>query len=193
MKNRLIKGLIQLLVATLCSPWLPACAGEPTLDSFPSLVSDHRPYGVGQSLTVLVFEEASSTTSADTSTNKSLDVAGRLEINRGLDMGKLNIENDSTGGGSISREGRLIARVSATVEEVMPSGEMRIHGEQKIEFNNETQYIRIAGRVRPEDISGDNTVLSSRIAQAEITYVGDGLLGSRQKPGVITRIFNWLF
>lgn len=190
---KLKKVLIQILVVMLCGAGLSAHAKNHTLDTFPSLVSDHRPYEAGQLLTVLISEEATSTTSADTNTSKSVDVAGRVDINRRLDVGNVNIENNSAGQGSISRKGRLIASVSATVEEVLPTGELRIFGEQTINFNDETQRIRVAGLVRPEDISGDNTVLSSRIAQAEITHVGDGLLGSRQKPGWITRIFNWLF
>ena len=164
-----------------------------TLDNHPSLVSDHRPYRVGQSVTVLILEEASSTTTADTRTSKSVGVTGRLDQTNRFDDGGLDVENKSRGAGSISRKGRLVASVSARVEQVLPSGELVIFGEQQIEFNNETQHIRVSGRIRPEDISGDNTVLSSRIAQAQITYKGDGLLGSRQQPGIITRVFNWLF
>jgi flagellar L-ring protein precursor FlgH len=191
MTNVLKRVLIQAIM--LCGAAGAVYCEQLTLDTFPSLVSDHRPYDVGQIVTVLIFEEASSTTSADTRTSKNLDVAGRLEVNTNLDMGSLNIENSSGGQGSISRNGRLIASVSATVQEIMPSGEMRIFGEQIIEFNDETQHIRVAGLIHPRDISSENTVLSSRIAQAEITYVGDGLLGSRQKPGLITRLLNWLF
>ncbi len=167
--------------------------GGRTLDNFPSLVSDHRAYHAGQSVTVLIMEEASSTTRADTSTSKSLDLSGRLEKTTDLEMGSLNVENNSSGKGAISREGRLAASVSATVQSVLPGGELYIQGEQRIEFNNEIQHIRVAGRIRPEDISSRNTVLSTRIADAQITYVGDGLLGSRQKPGIITRVINWLF
>jgi flagellar L-ring protein precursor FlgH len=179
--------------ALICfSPW-PVCGGEKTLYTMPSLVSDHRAHGVGQNVTVLIYEQATSTTSAATSTSKSTDVAGRLESTSNQHAGSVGIENSSKGEGAISRKGSLVASVSATVTEVLPTGGLVIHGEQKIEFNDEIQYIRVAGHIRPEDIRADNTVLSSRIARAEITYVGDGLLGRRQKPGFITRLFNWLF
>jgi len=52
--------------------------------------------------------------------------------------------------------------------------------------------IEIAGRVRPIDITEGNTVLSSRIADAQITYVGDGILAEKQKQGILTRILDWL-
>ncbi|TQV73405.1 flagellar basal body L-ring protein FlgH [Exilibacterium tricleocarpae] len=173
--------------------WPAPATGAKTLRNFPSLVSDHRAVGVGQSVTILIVEEASSTTSADTRTRKSMDVAGRLEKTDNLDFGNLELRNNSDASGSISRQGSLVASVSAVVEQVLPNGELLVRGEQRIEFNNETQHIRVSGRIRPEDISRDNTVLSTRIAAAEISYLGDGLLGSRQRPGFLTRFFNWVF
>jgi flagellar L-ring protein precursor FlgH len=173
---------------------VPAASGEEkTLDSMPSLVSDHRAHKVGQNVTVLIYEQASSTTSASRSTSKKMDVSGQIESTSDLEVGAVSLENNSKGGGVISREGSLVASVSATVTDVLPTGELKIRGEQQIEFNNETQFIKVTGHIRPEDIRSDNSILSSRIAQAQITYVGDGLLGSRQKPGIITRFFNWLF
>lgn len=164
-----------------------------TLDSQPSLISDHRAHRIGQLLTVRIYEQASSSTSAQSRSNKSLGVSGSLEKTTGVEFGLLDVENESEGQGTISREGQLVANITALVDEVLPGGVMRISGEQKIEFNNEIQHIRVSGLVRPEDISGDNIVLSTRLANSEITYIGDGLLGSRQEPGIITRFFNWLF
>lgn len=165
----------------------------PNLDTYASLVSDHRAYDVGESVTILVLEEASSTTSADTRTQKKIGASGRLDQTFRFDEGSLSLENSAEGTGTISREGRLVASVSAIVQDVLPNGELLIFGEQTIEFNDETQYIRVAGRIRPEDISASNTVPSTRIAEAEILYKGYGLLGSNQKPGFITRVLNWVF
>lgn len=192
MEFRGVRALVALVVFWIgCNG--PVLADAPTLESHPSLISDHRAHKVGQLLTVRIFEQAASSTSASSESNKSLNVAGSLETTTGVEFGLLDVENGSQGQGSISREGRLVANITALVEEVLPGGAMRIRGEQKIEFNNEIQHIRISGLVRPEDISGDNIVLSTRLANSEITYVGDGLLGSRQEPGIITRFFNWLF
>lgn len=161
--------------------------------TYQPLIRDHRARSVGQLLTVLIYESASSTTSADSDTNKSLDVG----INAGYDDtyhdATLGIGNDSGGGGTINRTGRLVASVSVTIESILDSGEMVVKGEQSIEFNNENQFIHVEGRVRPEDISADNTVLSTRLADARIRYVGEGLLGRSQEPGLLSKFFNWVF
>jgi flagellar L-ring protein precursor FlgH len=59
--------------------------------------------------------------------------------------------------------------------------------------NKEEQKIVVSGTVRPEDIARDNTVLSTYVADARISYQGDGVVGDKQKQGLLTRIFNWLF
>jgi flagellar L-ring protein precursor FlgH len=79
------------------------------------------------------------------------------------------------------------------VKAILAGGDMFVQGQQLIEFNDETQFINIEGTVRPEDISPDNTVLSTRIADAKITYKGDGLLGKQQKPGFFSKLMGWIF
>jgi len=160
---------------------------------YQSLVEDHRSLAVGQSLTVLILEQASAAASADTDADKSLAIAGEASVEDSSTDASLSLTNEFEGGATISRTGRLVARVSVIIVEVLPSGELKVQGDQVIEFNNEKQQLRVAGVVRPADIGADNTVPSTRLANAEITYVGDGLLGSRQTPGVVSRFFNWLF
>jgi flagellar L-ring protein precursor FlgH len=69
---------------------------------------------------------------------------------------------------------------------------MWVTGEQLVEINDETQRIRLEGRVRPQDITENNSVLSSRLSDAKISYVGDGVLAERQKPGWLARLLIWL-
>ena len=80
-----------------------------------------------------------------------------------------------------------------TVSAVLANGELLVSGEQFIELNNDSQEIKVSGRVRPLDILANNTVLSTRLADAKISFTGEGLLVNRAKPGVITQIINWLF
>ncbi|ODB85644.1 hypothetical protein A3194_12480 [Candidatus Thiodiazotropha endoloripes] len=161
--------------------------------TYQPLIEDHRAHKIGELITVLIYETASSTTSAGSDTNNSIDIG----INAGYDDkvhdATLGVGNDSEGGGTINRTGRLVASVSVTIKSILENGEMQVKGEQSIEFNNENQYIRVEGRIRPEDISADNTVLSTRLADAKIRYVGEGLLGRSQEPGYITKFLNWIF
>jgi flagellar L-ring protein precursor FlgH len=170
--------------------------------SYVGLLSDPHASRVGQSLTVLIYEQATAATSADRETNKSVGFSGEVSEVKRSDGQRDNdssgrwtgdARTKSEGGGSISRSGRLVASVSVTVISVEPTGELLVSGEQIIEFNEETQHITIEGRVRPEDISANNTVASTRLSDARISYVGHGLLGRQQKPGLVTRFLTWVF
>lgn len=199
-----MKRYCQFVTALVTSCMLGVTHAESLFSdaNYVGLVSDPTANRVGQSLTVLVYEQATAATSADRETNKSVDISGEFEEVTARD-GERNtdafgryggeVAARSEGGGTISRSGRLVASVSVTVIGVEPSGELRVAGQQMIEFNEETQTIRIEGRVRPQDISTDNTVISTRLADANISYVGDGLLGRQQKPGLLTRILGWFF
>lgn len=184
-----------MLCLALTPFWVSFAAAESLFneDNFQALVSDNRSHKVGQSLTVLIYEEASSTTSAGADTSRSTGFSASSNDNvKENDVG-IDINSNTEGGGTINREGKLIASVTVTIQKKHEHGELDIMGEQLIEFNEEKQHIRLEGRVRKEDISAQNTVLSTRIADARITYIGDGLLGRRQQEGVLSRFFNWLF
>lgn len=160
---------------------------------YQALINDHRAKRVGDSLVVLVYETASATNQTNTKTSKSTAVGVNASDSYNPISAKFGASSDADGGGVEKRTGQVIARVSATVVDVLPSGEFVIQGKQHIELNNETQFIRVEGRIRPVDIDTNNTIISTRIADAKIEFVGQGLLSSREKPGVITRFFNWLF
>ena len=65
-------------------------------------------------------------------------------------------------------------------------------GDQLLTVNDEQQKIQVKGRVRPQDISPGNVVLSTRLAEAEIVYIGEGELAGRQRPSWWARFLNWL-
>ena len=165
--------------------------------SFRALTSDHRAYRVGDVLTVLVVENASASQTADTATEKQGGV-GVSVTNVGIApkrptvSANVNLNDNFEGKGRIQRSGRLLAQLSVTVTAVAPNGDLLIAGRQLIEVNDEKQNIVLEGRVRRVDVSDGNTVLSSRIADAKITYVGDGVLGEKQRPGIVSRILSWL-
>ena len=157
------------------------------------LATDHRAYRKGDILTLLIFESASATTSANSSANRKSKVDVRVANLASARAGSFNSDNQFDGGGTEQRTGEVLARVSVTVTDVLANGDLYVKGEQNIALNSESQRIKIEGRVRQQDVETDNTVLSSRLADAKIDFKGHGLLSSRERPGLLIRFFQWLF
>lgn len=99
------------------------------------------------------------------------------------------------GNGDTNREGELNATITAKVVEVLPNNNLVLEARKELTINNEKQILVLTGMVRPEDIDTDNTVLSSKLADAQVYYVGDGVVNDKQKPGWLVRILDniWPF
>lgn len=172
---------------------LPASAESLYSDeSFQSLTSDRRAYRVGDVLTVMVVENSSASSSADTSTEKRGGVGIALSTQKEDKHANLDLTENFAGKGKINRTGRLLATLTVNVTAIAPNGDLMVSGSQLIEVNEEKQHIQLEGRVRPIDVTETNSVLSSRIADAKMSYVGYGLLGEKQRPGILTRFLSWL-
>ncbi|MFV1922192.1 MAG: flagellar basal body L-ring protein FlgH [Methylotenera sp.] len=161
-------------------------------DSYRSLISDRRAHKIGDVLTVLVVENSSATATAGTGTDKSNDLGLRFSIPNRQESSSLGFEEGFDGQGKIARSGKLLAQISVTVKDISQNGDLLISGDQLIEINEEKQSINLEGKVRPIDIDERNTVLSTRIAEAKIKYVGDGVLAESQHKGWLSRIISFL-
>lgn len=158
-----------------------------------ALASDRTAAQPGDSVTIYIIEASSAAASAqsgsqrDTRLSGSVGAGGRVE-----ESGNLGLQGAFEGRGQMNRSGRLVGQIGATVQEVLPNGDLRIAGAQTLEIDGERTSIRLTARVRRADISGDNTVLSSRLADAEIVYDGEGSLSRSGSPALLNRILSFL-
>jgi len=159
-----------------------------------ALTADMRAAAVGDLLTVLVYENSSASSSTDTSADKSAGVRAEINsTNTGRRQGgQLALGDDFAGKGRVQRSGRLSAQLSMRVLEIQSNGDFIVAGQQTIEINGEINEIRISGRIRRADIGENNTVISTRIADARIDYLGEGYISDRARPGLVTKVLTWL-
>ncbi|GAB2842825.1 flagellar basal body L-ring protein FlgH [Pseudoduganella ginsengisoli] len=183
-----------LALLALCSALAAPPAAAVDLYSektFRPLASDKRAHLPGDVLTILIVESSSAVTSADTSLNRRTDASVQVRADRHEHSAGVAAGSTYDGGGTVQRAGKLLAQMSVTIAAVADNGDLLVAGEQLLEINADKQKIRVEGRVRPLDISDTNTVLSFRLADAKISYLGDGELASRQRPGFWSKLFNW--
>jgi flagellar L-ring protein precursor FlgH len=190
------KQLLKIALSGLLVCGGLSCAGADSLykpQTFRALTSDRRAAGVGDLLTIQVFENATATTSADTATRRTASARASLARTSANPLhAELQAGGDFDGGGSTQRTNRFLTTVTVTVREVLPNGDLRIEGQQVLSLNDERQTVNIQGRVRPVDISDGNVVLSTRLADAKIVLVGDGELTERQRRAWWKRAVDWL-
>ncbi|MFV1873761.1 MAG: flagellar basal body L-ring protein FlgH [Oleiphilus sp.] len=168
-----------------------------------SFYGDQVALNVGDILTVLLEENTSSSKSADTTYDKDDEVTlneatilGNNIAGHGLSLLTNPAMTRAFDGSATSDQSNsLRGSISVTVSEVLPNGILRIKGEKWLKLNQGDEYIRITGMVRPQDIGTDNTILSSKVADARIAYGGTGAFDDVNKQGWLTRFFNsdWWF
>ena len=187
-----------------------------------SLFTDHRARRVGDIVTIQVKETASASKSAKTDLSKAnevkfgipslfgLEAAANARKGRvatangagasaiGLDLSSLLAASSSkafAGDGATERSGKLDATLTAVVTRRLPSGNLVIEGRRRINLNEENQYILLTGIIRPEDISPTNTISSTQIADASISYYGVGAVADQQRQGWFATVVDkvWPF
>ena len=172
------------------------------------LFEDIKARRVGDTLTIVLQERTQASKDAKTETTKENDVrvdnptllGAPLKFdtpflphadNRSSDLGtSLSSSKEFSGEGSSSQGNSLTGNITVTIADVLPNGNMVVRGEKWLTLNQGDEYIRISGIVRPFDIKTDNTVLSSQVADARITYSGKGMVADSNRMGWLARFFN---
>jgi len=164
----------------------------------PSFYNDCIARNIGDQLTVLIVENSLATASARTNTKGEYDAELNASGSGALDFiplltGTGSSKSEHKGTGTTTRQGTLRGSVVVRVVEVLPNGDLRIEGEKSVVINGERQLTILSGTVRQQDVTPDNTVTSDLIGDAEISYKGKGVLANTERPGIIARVFDWIF
>lgn len=170
-----------------------------------NLFADHKARNVGDILTIIISENSSAKragnakNSKNTSADMNVDVGIFGKITKALGISssvwEANSKNSDSfkADGSISNTNNVTARMTAQVTEVKPNGDFVILGKQDLAQNGEEQTITVSGIVRTDDITPENTVLSSAIGNAQIKIDGKGPIARKQRQGIITQLLNIFF
>jgi flagellar L-ring protein precursor FlgH len=163
-----------------------------------SLFEDVKARRIGDTLTIRLAEktQASKSASSDASKESSVDTGVPVIGGKGITRNGKNIlnnewetEQDFAGKGSSSQSNSLSGNITVTVAEVYPNGNLLVRGEKWLTLNQGEEFVQISGIVRPVDIASDNSVDSYKVADARITYSGQGTLADANRPGILTRFF----
>lgn len=164
-----------------------------------SMFADRRARAIGDVVTVLITEstvasqDAASEAQRKTESSAAGGSGGILGVLNIVPKGSLSGSTNQKGSGASSRSSRLAATITCRVVDVLPSGNLLLRGERRLKVNADAQLIRFRGMIRPDDVATDNTVISTVVADAEIEVVGKGPIDRHVKPGVLSRIFQFLF
>lgn len=170
-----------------------------------SLFQDAKARRVGDILTIVLVEQTSASKKADTNTSKKQDdtmenptlFGAPLSFSlpghpgRNYTLGTdIKASRDFAGAGDSSQSNQLDGNVTVTVAEVLSNGNLVVRGEKKVTINQGDEYIQFSGIVRPVDIEPDNTVLSTLVADAKVSYTGTGTINSANSSGWLANLFN---
>ncbi len=193
------RGAATVLCAAALAAGAPAGAQSLWADnagrSESVLFADRKARNIGDILTIVISESATTSTTKARANSKS----GSTSLDAGLGVfdflraASASASDDFQANGSATSTNRAAGRVTVTVVEVEPNGNMVVEGVQSIWQNKDEHKITLRGVVRRDDVSYDNTVPSSQVADATIRFDGKGPLNAKQHQGILTQIFNILF
>lgn len=178
---------------------------EPRKNSF---FADQRAQDVGDILTVFIEIEDQARMRNSTARNRRTENGVQIDNFLGLEdaletalpssfdpASAVDLSSDSLseGAGEINRNENISLRIAAVVTDELPNGNFVIAGRQEVRVNHELRELRVAGVIRPEDISNGNAIDYSKIAEARVSYGGRGVLSRVQSPRYGQRVYEVLF
>lgn len=163
-----------------------------------SLFADQRAHYPGDLITITLSERTVAQTSSTTSTSRTSElemaapnvlgapvtINGRDPLNTTFGSG-----NTFSGTGSSNKSMSLTGSVTVTVIDRLPNGNLLVRGEKLLRLNRSDEVVQIQGIVRPADIQPDNSVPSSRVADARVVYTGRGEIGQANAQSWLSRFF----
>lgn len=163
------------------------------------LFEDIKARRVGDTITVILEEATNASKSASTNASKQTGydtpvptIFGKGVTKDGRDVLVMDVDNgfDFAGSGDSAQSNSLTGSITVTVVSVMTNGNLKVRGEKLLTLNQGSEIVRVSGIVRPTDISPQNSIRSTQIASAQITYSGDGFVNDSNKPGIFTKFFQ---
>ncbi len=163
------------------------------------LFEDSKAFRVGDLLSVSLSESTNATKSAATNTAKDDEATigagtflGLTPTFKGNSLlsNSLSSERAFTGSGDTAQSNSLQGEITVMVSEILPNGNLVIRGEKIIGLNQGSEFIRLTGIVRPQDVSANNEVFSGKLANARIFYGGGGVIAEANTKGWLSRFFN---
>jgi flagellar L-ring protein FlgH len=191
------KKPVELFPATYAQETVPAPANGSIYQTgnYSPLTTGNRAGKVGDLLTVTLVEQTNAAKSNSANTNRGGDfgisppTTGPLSLISGSDL-NFGGTQSFKGKGDAAQSNSLRGEVSVTVATVFPNGTMLVRGEKLVTLNRGDEAIRFSGIVRIADISNDNRIASTRVADAHIHYTGDGEIARASKQGWLQRFFS---
>lgn len=162
-----------------------------------NMFADKTAHQVGDIVTVIIQESAEISASKAADTNKSSNVSDTISQLLNATVEKLpgfgwDASSDFTGGGNISDSQSAESQLSLLVVDRLPNGNLVIEGMRRVTMANEINYAVVRGYIRPKDISSNNTILSSRIADAQVDFIAEGSLTEAQRKGWLSRFHDFI-
>jgi len=164
---------------------------------------------IGDLVTIMVEEQTVTSLDAGTETANASNTSAGISALLGAETtlptanqamgGKISIDtsrsSDFRGTGKTNRNSALQSIITCEVIDILPTGNLRVWGRKQVRVNREIQWVIVDGIVRPRDISIENLVSSSMLAQATIEVTGSGVLADKQGPGIFQRVLDaiWPF